>query len=416
MGYISFFYLFIYVAMGKKRIAFLDEGRSIGGAQINLLSILKGLDKREFFPLVILSCKKNLQTQLARAGIETAIVDTPRFLSTSFEVGNHRMVNPFAVIYASVLNVVKALRIARYLSKQDISVLHTNGMHEHIYGGIAAKICGLPCIWHLQDIPARDFLFGFATFFINILGTFLPLKIVAISREVKSIFFSFVQKKVVVIYNGTDTDRFKRKEPGYYSGIRNTLGFKEKDIIVCIIARIVPWKGHKVFLQAAKMVSEEIANIKFLIVGDTMFGRKSYLEQLHETADALGIKDKVVFAGFVKNVEGILGISDIVTHCSVRPEPFGLCIIEAMAAGKAVISTTLGAPAEIIEDGRDGILIEPNDPVSLARTILRLAHSEQQRSMLGRAARQKVEKEFCLERFVKQMEQVYLSLPRRMRQ
>ncbi len=396
--------------MGKRTLAFLDEGRGIGGSQVNLLSILKGLDRQAFSPLVIVSCKKDLQAELSNAKIETVVIDTPPFLATSFEIGKCRVINPFAVIYASILNLVKALRIAMYLSKQDISVLHTNGMHEHIYGGIAAKICGIPCIWHLQSIPAKDFLFGFATIFINILGALLPLKIVAISREVKNVFFPFVQKKVVVIYNGTDTKRFVLKEKSNYRNIRSRLGLKDREIVVCMIARIVPWKGHKTFLRAAKIVSENMEGVKFLIVGDTLFGRKGYLKELHEMVNTLGMNNRVVFTGFIKNVEEIFGAADIVAHCSVRPEPFGLSIIEAMACGKAVIATSIGAPAEIIESDKDGILVPANDPGSLAKAILSLARSDEKREAVGIAARQKADREFCLERFVKQMQEVYFSL------
>lgn len=391
--------------MGRKRIVFLDEGGGIGGAEINLLQILPLL-KEKFSPLVIVSYKGDFYQVLKELGIEVAVVKILPFFSLSIEVGNKRIANPFAIFYDFFLVLIKSIRLVRYLSKENISLLHTNSMFAHFYGGLVAKIMGIPCVWHMQDIPSSFFLWGLGRKFLNLFGLFFVDKIIVISEAVKSVFPVFLQKKIVRIYNGIDLDRFKRKEEDVCRNIKKLFG-EETDFFVGMTSRIVPWKGHRIFLHAARIVLQRFPNTKFLIVGDTIFGKKRYLLELKNLAKELDIFGKVIFTGFQKKVEEILGCFDVFVHPSLRPEPFGLDIIEAMAMEVPVVATNIGAPREIINNGEDGILVSSGDPKDLAEGIIKLLTLPQLRQEFGKRGRQKVERYFSRERFIKELEQLY---------
>ena len=393
--------------MQKKKIVFLDEGRGIGGAERNLINILTYLNNEKFELSVILCKKDKLYSIIKNLKVKVFLMKMPKFLSTSLEIGNIRIYNPFNIIYDLFLVLFKSFKIFIFLkSHNDIQILQTNGMFEHIYGGIAAKLSKIKCIWHFQDIPV-NFLFRF---FLNILAFIFPEKIIVISKKVKAVFFKKIQKKIVLIYNGIDLNRFKLKDKDRYNRIKNNFGIKDYEFVIGITSRLVYWKGHIVFLKAASILSKKFSNLKFLIVGDTTFGNKKYLGRLKRLVEKLNIKDKVIFTGFIDNIEDILGIIDIFVHCSIRPEPFGLNIIEAMASEKLVIATDLGATDEIITNNKDGIIIKPNNPKILANTISEVIVSKEKYNRIGISARQKVEERFCIYNYIKNISELYNSL------
>ena len=119
----------------------------------------------------------------------------------------------------------------------------------------------------------------------------------------------------------------------------------------------------------------------------------------------LGLKNKVLFLGFRADPEQIYAASDAIVHCSTKPEPFGRDIIEAMACGKPVISTDLGAPKEIITE-QAGILISPNNSNVLAENIMSLLDDSKRRERLGANARKIAESAFSIKKIVNEIENI----------
>jgi len=101
---------------------------------------------------------------------------------------------------------------------------------------------------------------------------------------------------------------------------------------------------------------------------------------------------------------------DIYVHPSLLPEPFGLVVIEAMAAGKAVVATAHGGPCEIIEDGVSGYLIEPNNPQALAEKINLLLGQSELKHRIEKAGKRRVDEVFSVERYMEELEEVYETL------
>jgi len=128
----------------------------------------------------------------------------------------------------------------------------------------------------------------------------------------------------------------------------------------------------------------------------------SYPNELVEQVRRAGISKQVLFAGFQREIPLWMQALDIIVNTSIEPEGFGLTIIEAMALGKAVIATRHGGPLEIIENGKDGLLIQPGDAAVLASAILRLIEHEESRRALGQAGRQRAQK-FGTDRFAAEL-------------
>ena len=132
-----------------------------------------------------------------------------------------------------------------------------------------------------------------------------------------------------------------------------------------VFSRLAPWKGQHVVLRALA----QLPDLQCVIVGDALFGEQDYALELRELASKLQLGDRVRFLGHRSDVPRLMQAVDVIIHPSVSPEPFGRTLVEAMRAGVPVIATDTGAASDILDRGRAGTLVEPNDPRSLARAI-----------------------------------------------
>jgi glycosyltransferase involved in cell wall biosynthesis len=206
---------------------------------------------------------------------------------------------------------------------------------------------------------------------------------------------SVPNRNLVVVPNGFEVERFSAEEESVSREIRAAIGCKGKPL-VGVFGRITAWKGQKVLIEALS----NLPDVTAVIVGEALFTEEDqqYKQELTVLADHLGVADRVHFTGFQRDVLPFLKAVDLVVHCSTSPEPFGRVIVEALLAGKPVIATRHGAPAEIIEDGVTGVLVSPGDPVLLAEAIERLLADRRWAEKLARAGRDSAGKRFSLDR------------------
>jgi glycosyltransferase involved in cell wall biosynthesis len=139
-----------------------------------------------------------------------------------------------------------------------------------------------------------------------------------------------------------------------------------------IFGRVIPWKGQKEFLEAAKLVMERLPNACALVVGDAADGDASYLEECVSAVRNWGLSKRVEFAGMVHDVASYYRRCNVVVHASIEPEPFGMVIIEAMAEGRPVVASAVGAGAEIVLNCRCGVVADPRDREDLSEKIFML--------------------------------------------
>lgn len=391
--------------MRKVRIAYIEQDSGIGGAEVNLVYLLNGVDKDLFSPVVVVPYEGPLTERLGNMRVKYHVIPRVKFISTSTYILGRRIFNPLAVLYDGIVFLPMILKLVKYLKREGITIVHTNSMLAHIYGAIAAKIAGVPCVWHMQDIVDQKMAFGMAKRALIFLGSILPEKIVVVSKAVGQMFAGNHIQKVEVVFNGTDTTKYSPEIDG--SGIREEFNISNEEFVVGIIGRLVLWKGQKEFLRAASVIADRIPNTRFLIVGDTTFGSKQYKEELSALACELGIESRVFFSGGRDDIPNIIRAMDVIVHASIRPEPFGLVIIEGMASGVPVVASNRGGPLEIIEHGKDGFLADPEKTEDLATIIVKLLKDKTLRSNIGEKARKKVVEQFSVEKFVRQFENIY---------
>jgi len=199
-----------------------------------------------------------------------------------------------------------------------------------------------------------------------------------------------------------DLERFIPERLPSPTQARSKLGLPIRGPLVGILARFQRWKGLDVFLEAAARVAQVHSEARFVILGGPHFSEPDYPDELTKLARRAGISDKVRFAGHQKEVPLWMQALDIVVNASVKPEPFGITIIEAMALGKAVVATRHGGPVEIISDGKDGLLVQPNDAAEMADAIASLVEHASLREAIGRTGRQRAQ-QFSVNRFAPEL-------------
>jgi glycosyltransferase involved in cell wall biosynthesis len=154
---------------------------------------------------------------------------------------------------------------------------------------------------------------------------------------------------------------------------------------VGIVGRVTEWKGQHVFLEAVAQAFRS-RPVEAVVIGAPLFGEDAYADRIRRQAAELD--GAVTFRGFVDDVPSELAQLDLLVHASIIPEPFGQVVLEGMAAGLPVAAANAGGPAEVIDDGIDGLLYPPGDADALADRLQLLAGDRELRLRLGRAARE----------------------------
>jgi glycosyltransferase involved in cell wall biosynthesis len=177
-----------------------------------------------------------------------------------------------------------------------------------------------------------------------------------------------------------------------------------------IIGSLRERKGHRVFLRAAARVMREQPGARAFVIGEAAPKDAAYRQELVHLADELGIRDRVTFTGFRSDVKELIELLDVVAVPSVKPEPFGRVIIEAMAMGKPVVASRAGGPPEIIAHEENGLLVTPNEDEPLAVAITRLLSDRDFAATIAARGQQDARRRFSLSTHVEIMQAVYTTL------
>jgi glycosyltransferase involved in cell wall biosynthesis len=188
--------------------------------------------------------------------------------------------------------------------------------------------------------------------------------------------------------------------------LREAIGLKTGDKVLSVVARLTPWKGHQTLLDAFRRVLDDEPDARLLVIGDAGFWTDDYTADLHRQAEDLGCAEAVYWLGFREDIPQLLALTDVMVLPS-KDEPFGIVLVEAMAAGKPVIATRTGGPLDIVTEGVTGLLVEAGDAGQLADAILQLLGDPERAAAMGRAGRKRAEEHFDISRVLTQLYDVY---------
>jgi glycosyltransferase involved in cell wall biosynthesis len=384
------------------KVAFVDHSPEIGGAESSLLTLLHHMDKNQFNATVVLTSEGIFSKRLREENIQVKVIYLPWTL-IRLKRGNALKAFLFLAAYLFPIQFFM-IKLCFYLRKNKFDLILTNTIKAHFYGSIAARLCFIPVIWRFHDIlsPA-DFspvLIQSIIFF----GKRFPTRILAVSDLARDYLMRDGLKgdKIEVIFSGIDNERYEFKNTS--RNIRNEFNIGDNAKLVGCIGRIIPQKGQRSFLLAIPEVIKKYPETFFLIVGDVYLKEERYKEELLEIMKKNKIEGRVKFTGFRYDIGNLIRSLDILVFPSVAPESFGLSVLEAMSLGKPVIASKVGGVCEIIEDGVNGMLIEPNHPEQITDRIIQLLSDKEMYHRMGWEAKEAVTRKFSLKRYVVEME------------
>ncbi|KHE93350.1 MAG: glycosyltransferase family 4 protein [Candidatus Scalindua rubra] len=371
---------------GKKfNILYLHNESIMGGAEIGLLNLVKRLDKNFFVPHFACSREGHFVDELRKLEILPDFVQFPSI----------RRPNPVR-IYNTIRNLIDIIK------NKQIDLIHSNQPRSNLFGAIAAKIKNLPIVWHERCLER-------GVFDSDNIFSFLPDRIICNSSAVRNRFTKDkIDAKIKIIINGVDLSEFNPELNG--SVIRKEFNIDENELVIGTIGRIDPEKGYECFLESARVILQDVRNVRFLIVGGA-FNESSlaFEKSLNEMPVEKGIDKKTIFTGFRKDIPQLLASMDVV----VLPSGIDACsrvLFEAMAMQKPVVATNAGGTPEIVQDGITGLLVKPRDSSDMAESIMKLLQNKPLSEQYGKAGRKRVEEMFTIERNIKETENVYLEL------
>jgi glycosyltransferase involved in cell wall biosynthesis len=376
------------------------------GAEQSLLRLVEGLKKRGYKSVVVVPRAGPLSQRLHDLGVLVVFVPYIKPWLTRAQGIKRVLYNLYQIYYA----IQSVRRIRNTIQQYNVDLVHTTTA-VIMDGAIAARLAGVPHIWHIREIirpdSGRNFFLGVRAVWRII--DYLSAKIIAISKAVAAPFPGD-PSKIAIVYNGVDVGKFRPPSRTEGMGmLRQSFGLPAEGPLVGLLAQFDPRKRLEDFIQAAALVHPLFPDARFLILGGDI--ASPYGQYLQALSRQLNATDYTVWAGFLEDPLPLLQQLDIVVLPS-KEEPFGLVVIEAMAVGKPVIGTLSGGIPEIIVDGETGLLVPLESPADLAQAIATLLQNPDKACAMGRAGRQRVEEHFSLDKYVENVENVYREVLR----
>lgn len=298
-------------------------------------------------------------------------------------------------------------KIGNVLKQYRPDIVHTH-LSVLRYCLLPCKLLGVKGIVHtVHSIAQKEVdLFGKQIHRLAFASGVLPVAIAdevgaSISKVYKRNTFATVPNGIPVqVYESPTTSR---KE------WRKQAGFSPDDLLLVSVATLSRVKNHSLLLRAFKAVLAEIPSSRLLLVGEG--AQRSTLEA---EAKSLGTSNQVQFMGLRRDVPDILSAADIFVMASDW-EGNPLSVMEAMAAGKPVVSTAVGGIPELVQHEHSGLLVQRGDSTQLASSLIRLGLDHNMRHLMGERARQEARQRFDVSLMAESYEEIYTALMARAR-
>jgi len=308
----------------------------MGGVQHSTLNFCIGLRVHQNISVSVwVPGKGTFTEELAKNGINYNLFPRPAFRTSSISFGQDkfRLPNISGLLVNFFLILKQAANLNHLLKSACPDHFITKGMFAHISGGFASLFNSYSCTWHLQDEISERYMGAYRKFF-NLMAIFLPDRIIVDGGSIIEKMSQSVKKKSLVIFNGVDVE--KLYQPQLKQTIRKEFKIPDDAYVVGNIARITPWKGQKYLLEAFENYHQNNPKSYLFIVGSTLFGDDSFLDELRQFIKLKNLTDWVILTGYKLDIAALFSGMDLFVYPSVEKDTSPLSLISALAAGKPV--------------------------------------------------------------------------------
>ncbi|PYS25331.1 MAG: hypothetical protein DMF72_02065 [Acidobacteria bacterium] len=356
------------------RILQICSAREIGGGERHLADLANELTKRGHEMFAALSPGSPLRTELSSLAASN-IIELPM---------------------RNALNLSTAMKLSRFVRDNKIEIVHAHIARDY---PLAVFVTGTS---KARLVLTRHVLFAMNP--IHKLTLRRTARVIAVSQAVAAALREraiFNRDKIVVIHNGIDVDRFTKG--------RESVREESGKLRVGTIGHLAPIKGFDDFIRVAAIVCRERGDVEFIIVGEDKSDHRENRRALEKLIDDLKLNQQVKLSGWIEDIASTLVTFDLFVS-SARAEPFGLSIVEAMAAGVPVIATASEGAREIIDASQTGLLVPIGDVEAMAKAVTSLLDDISERERLSQNAETAVRERFSLDQMVTKTEKIYAEV------
>lgn len=362
---------------GPVKVAVVSHS-AMAGSELAIARLVEGLEPGRFHATVVLPECGPLSESLAARGIASAIVPTAWWVPATHW--------PAATFAAQLTGLEeRAGRLTEWLQAERVALVHTNTLVT-LEGALAAARLGLPHLWHSRGLfdtgfpPSYfadlDFVFGVVDL--------LADGVICVSRAVRAQTDRYCRLAPRhVVYDGFDRAGFLASPSVPRGDLLERLGLPPSARVVASLGGLQRRKGQLDLLEAFATLAGSDPDLRLVLAGG--HNDEEYVRALFEAVSLHGLAGRVAFPGGLADPLSLLKAAEVVVQPS-RSEGFGLAVLEAAAAGRAVVATRCGGPEEVLEDGVSGLLVPPADPPALAAALGSLLHDRERAWRLGEAA------------------------------
>lgn len=363
---------------GKVSVLYLSSSSGPGGAEQMLCSLAASLDRTRFRPIVGLFRPGWLKEQCESLGIDIHIFPNGGMLHAEW---------------------VKAC--VRLIRREHVAIIHAHEFDANVHGTLVAFLTGTPII---ATVHGKHYYWTALRRRIAYRVVSRYAAMVAVSHDLKDFIAQRVgipRNRITVVHNGVSALPPISQEDVHIC--KAELEIPSDDQVIGIVGSLYSVKGHRYLFDAVPDVLERFPDTTFLVVG-----RGELEVALKEQVERLGVAKKVMFLGLRQDVSRLLAIMDIFALPSLS-EGLSMAILEAMMAGKPIVATRVGGNPELIEEGRTGLLVEPENSQALVKALERLLESKQATRQMGMCGREKAQREFGVNEMVRQYAGLYMA-------
>jgi len=353
----------------------------------SMLQMLERIDRSRYAPWVVLPGRGAMADELARRAIPATIVPVT-------DIARNRLTS----VFTFPGDVSRGKRVIREVSPELVHIDSTT--LDLAYAGIAARLCGVPVVWHIREVRPDNLKSRMIARLIRRCATHA----VSITHAASAWLRPSLNGKLLVVHNGVDTERFSpHRQPS--ATVRSQLGLTAGLPAVGILCWLTPRKRVDDFIRAASVVLRSV-DARFVVVGGEHRRYPTHLTDLRRLAQELGVDRKIRFAGHRTDIDEVIPCLDMVVSTSAV-EPFGRTLIEAAACGKPVVATRVDGVPEAVVHGETGLLAEPGDVDGIAAAVLTLIEHPALAVRMGDRGRARVVARFSAEQVARRIEALY---------
>lgn len=367
----------------KKKIIEVSTDSNIGGAGKCLINLLKNFDYEKLDVKVILPPDSLLKPEIEALGTE--VIEVSGIAEKSLDIKSVR-------------------RLKKIFKEERPDIVHT---HASMSARIAARQVGAKVIYTRHSVfPPPKALTSFPGKMINgFINNHYSDGIIAVAEAAKDNLTDtgVNPNKIRVILNGVD-----RLHPVFETEkekICKRFGANDDEKIISIVARLEEVKGHNYFIEAAKMLLDEGYNARFYIAGTG-----SCEKQLKRKVSDMGLSDRIIFTGFISDVDNLMRITDIQVNASYGTEATSLALLEGMSIGVPAVVSDFGGNPGVIEDGENGFVVAKENSAALKKGIEKLLCDSQLYDRMSQKSKEIFDRKFTSAVMTKNTENYYFEV------